>query len=286
MRIYGSIPTSFWMDLKIQSLCDQSKLLMVYLLTSAHTNMLGCYRLPSGYIAEDLKWGSETVSKGFQQLSNRGLITHDKPTEWVLIHDFLKSNPIANPNQGKSIQKLFQQVPATVVFYAAIIEVLQQHDQHFTLDFRNRLETLSKPFRNQEQDQDQDQEQKQDQNQKQKQDIFLSGRPDVDPLVRCTLEKKAQHVLSHQPQIHHDALEVLEFLNQKAARQYRPVEANLKLIMTRLRSGATVLQCRHVIAKKTREWKNDPIMAEYLRPATLFNATKFEQYLGELLAAE
>jgi hypothetical protein len=70
MRIYGSIPTSFWTEFKIQSLCDQSKLLMVYLLTSPHTNMLGCYRLPAGYIVEDLKWDSETVLKGFQDLSN------------------------------------------------------------------------------------------------------------------------------------------------------------------------------------------------------------------------
>lgn len=78
---------------------------------------------------------------------------------------------------------------------------------------------------------------------------------------------------------------VLEFLNQKTKRNYRPVDANIKLIMARLKSGATISQCRQIIAKKTREWLNNEMMEEYLRPATLFNPTKFEQYLGELLSS-
>lgn len=50
-----------------------------------------------------------------------------------------------------------------------------------------------------------------------------------------------------------EAREVLEFLNQKTNRNYRPVEANLKLIIARLSTGVTVTQCRQVIAKKTRD---------------------------------
>lgn len=80
-----------------------------------------------------------------------------------------------------------------------------------------------------------------------------------------------------------EAVEVLDFLNQKANRHYRPSETNLKFIQARLRSGATVAQCKQVIALKARKWLLDPKMSEYLRPATLFNATKFEQYIGELL---
>lgn len=79
------------------------------------------------------------------------------------------------------------------------------------------------------------------------------------------------------------AIEVLEFLNEKTGRRYQAVDANLKLISARLKEGATTAQCRQVIAKKFREWNTDPKMAEYLRPATLFNATKFAQYVGELI---
>ena len=39
---------------------------------------------------------------------------------------------------------------------------------------------------------------------------------------------------------------------------------------------------RSVIAMKAREWSGDEKMREYLRPVTLFNATKFAQYQGQL----
>lgn len=78
------------------------------------------------------------------------------------------------------------------------------------------------------------------------------------------------------------AREVLTFLNEKTGRNYQPVDANLELIVARLKEGATVGDCRAVIAKKCREWKGDSEMDEYLRPKTLFNRTNFAQYQGEL----
>lgn len=81
-----------------------------------------------------------------------------------------------------------------------------------------------------------------------------------------------------------DARRILVFLNEKAQRRYQANRVNLGFIVARLNDGATETECRQVIAKKTREWGNDPKMCEYLRPATLFNATKFSQYQGELIA--
>ena len=78
-----------------------------------------------------------------------------------------------------------------------------------------------------------------------------------------------------------ETFEVLKFLNEMAGKSFRPVPANLKFIEARLASGATVSNCKGVIARKVREWKNDPENRKYLRPETLFNETKFEQYLGE-----
>jgi uncharacterized phage protein (TIGR02220 family) len=79
--------------------------------------------------------------------------------------------------------------------------------------------------------------------------------------------------------------EVLNHLNSKANRNFQSVEANTKLIAARLREGATVEQIKAVIDAKVAEWLNDPKMAPYLRPATLFNAEKFGQYSGALGAA-
>jgi uncharacterized phage protein (TIGR02220 family) len=74
---------------------------------------------------------------------------------------------------------------------------------------------------------------------------------------------------------------ILAFLNQQAGRTFRDSQTNLALIEARLRSGMTPANLRGIIARKTRAWRADPKMAPYLRPATLFNATKAEQYLGE-----
>jgi uncharacterized phage protein (TIGR02220 family) len=78
------------------------------------------------------------------------------------------------------------------------------------------------------------------------------------------------------------AKRLLDFLNHKTGRNYQPGDANMKLIVGRLRDGATEDQIRAVIGLRTAKWKGDPEMDEYLRPATLFNRTKFAQYVGEL----
>lgn len=83
------------------------------------------------------------------------------------------------------------------------------------------------------------------------------------------------------------ALEVLEFLNAKTGRKYRGVDgrgrptANLSLIINRLKTGVSVQDCKTVVARKFRDWGNDDKMRQYLRPETLFCASKFESYLGQ-----
>ncbi len=75
---------------------------------------------------------------------------------------------------------------------------------------------------------------------------------------------------------------VLEFLNEKTGRNYQPVKANLDMIVARLKEGATERHLRLVVLRKFHDWGSDEKMAEYLRPATLFNRTKFAQYVGEI----
>jgi uncharacterized phage protein (TIGR02220 family) len=75
---------------------------------------------------------------------------------------------------------------------------------------------------------------------------------------------------------------LLAFLNEKTGHGYRPVETNLALIVARLNSGVSAQDIRSVIASKVRQWRVDPHMAPYLRPSTLFRASNFEQYFGQL----
>src|SRR5580692_7444375 len=103
MREYGSVQTQFWSDVALQNLSTHAKLLAVYLLTGPHTNMLGCFRVPMGYVAEDLQWDRETVSVAFTELARVNFLIRDDESSWICITNFLQWNPIENPNQAKSL---------------------------------------------------------------------------------------------------------------------------------------------------------------------------------------
>lgn len=77
-----------------------------------------------------------------------------------------------------------------------------------------------------------------------------------------------------------EATEILGFLNTKAKRSFRYTAVNLNFIEQRLAEGATLQECKSVIARQCRLWLGDPKMSMYLRPETLFNKTKFESYRG------
>lgn len=78
-----------------------------------------------------------------------------------------------------------------------------------------------------------------------------------------------------------DAREVLDFLNASTRSSYRAVASNLDKIAARLKEGATVEEMKQVIASKSSEWLGTT-MEKYLRPETLFNATKYNQYVGQI----
>jgi len=71
---------------------------------------------------------------------------------------------------------------------------------------------------------------------------------------------------------------VLYYLNEKAARKFRETDQNLEFISARLREPDVTLEgVKVMIDRQCRRWlKTDK--AEYLRPPTLFNATKFDGY--------
>jgi uncharacterized phage protein (TIGR02220 family) len=78
-----------------------------------------------------------------------------------------------------------------------------------------------------------------------------------------------------------DAIAILDYLNEKTGRRYKPLKATVLLIVARL-GESSIDECRAVIDAKVAAWQHDDKMRVYLRPATLFNATKFANYAGEL----
>jgi uncharacterized phage protein (TIGR02220 family) len=75
--------------------------------------------------------------------------------------------------------------------------------------------------------------------------------------------------------------EILAYLNQVTGRDFRPTPAVLKPIAQRLAEvKGDVEGIKAMIDRQFRCWGNDPRMKTYLRPDTLFRASKFPSYYG------
>ncbi len=140
MRDYGKVQTEFWEHPGVRRLSTEAKLLYVYLLTGPHTNMAGCFKAPAGYIADDLGWVSDTVSKGFDELSAEGFATTDADSRFVLVHGFLKFNQIANPKMAIGMMKWFREVPDASPLKALLAAEVIEHVAHLPLDMAKEAE--------------------------------------------------------------------------------------------------------------------------------------------------
>lgn len=158
MRDYGKVHTSFWISDGMRRVSDDARLLALYLLTGQHTNMIGCFRLPDGYVSEDLAWTPERVSKGFDELSENGFATRDSSSKWVLIRNFLAWNSVENPNQGIAALRLFDQVPDKSTVKPELARVMASAISHISISKLKGSERVLQPFLNQEQEQEQEQE--------------------------------------------------------------------------------------------------------------------------------
>ena len=128
--MYTGIYDSFWTDRKVEDLPDEAKLLFLYLITCPHRNIIGFYRLPKKYIAADLGWSVERVSKVLGTLCEAGLIGYDEAVSVVLVRKFLRHNVIENPNMQK----------------AAVKKINELEDNCLFDDFLTFIQTLEKPL--------------------------------------------------------------------------------------------------------------------------------------------
>jgi len=143
---YCRIKTKFWTDEKIRSLSDDAKLLALYLLSSPHTNMIGCYILPKLYACDDLGWELERFEKAFQELLRNGFVKYDEKTRLLLLPNYLKHNPIENENQAKAAAKIVAELPRSYLLQD-LKRFIEQLDKHFLKPLLEQLlQHLPKEF--------------------------------------------------------------------------------------------------------------------------------------------
>ncbi|MBT9175542.1 MAG: hypothetical protein DDT22_01222 [candidate division WS2 bacterium] len=79
-------------------------------------------------------------------------------------------------------------------------------------------------------------------------------------------------------------LEIISDLNKKTGKSYKTTDATKALIKARLSEGFTLEDFQKVHENMSAKWKDDPKMNQYLRPATLYQASKFESYLNSVVS--
>ena len=107
------------------------------------------------------------------------------------------------------------------------------------------------------------------------------GAPDIQWLI-SHLEKCYQDNRDASEEIKFTVHEVILHLNRRLGTNYRTDSIKtLRLVRARFNQGFRLEDFVKVIDTKAREWKNNPDMAKFLRPSTLFSQGHFEEYLQQ-----
>ena len=143
--MYTRVESRFWQDEKMRTVSDDARYLMLYLLTSPHRNILGLYFLPFPYACFDLGWDEKRFKKALEELLKTGGIAYDALSHVVLVKNYLKHNPLENPNQVKSAIVKLDELPETHLFQS-FLTIIKQSDKPFIQPLIERLqERLGQP---------------------------------------------------------------------------------------------------------------------------------------------
>lgn len=145
MRDYGKVHTSFWTSQTTREMSEDARSLAMYLLTCPHGTISGVFRLPDGYVCDDIQWCSERVNQGFIELLNKGFANRCETTKWVWINKHFEWNKPENPNQLKSAAKIALSIPDTCCWKA---DYMRLHADFLGIEFEpfpNPLPTVPEP---------------------------------------------------------------------------------------------------------------------------------------------
>ena len=122
MRKYGRVSTSIFTDATPAKWDDVTFRVAIYLLAGPHTNLVGCFRLPTGYLCEDLEKDSRTVQNAISRLEQDNWLAYCPDTKWIWVRKFLVHNPFENAGVARAALAIVKQVPNDVSFIMDFLE--------------------------------------------------------------------------------------------------------------------------------------------------------------------
>lgn len=121
--MYTKIYDRIWAMAKRKGLNTNETLLYIYSFSCPHRTLLGLFKLPLSYIAEDLGFSLPVTKKLMLSLENKNLIEYDTANSLILIKKFLECNEIPNRNVEKKAVRIAESgLPDTPLFEGLLLE--------------------------------------------------------------------------------------------------------------------------------------------------------------------
>jgi hypothetical protein len=140
-QAYGILPRSLLIDPRVVGLTSNGFRLVVHALCGPHTNLIGAFHWPDGYISEDMRWSSETVSETVSEVLATGLLKRFGGGRYMLVPEFFEFNTLQNPNPLTAALKQLAALPPDPEIQI-VINNLEPFVNRFGKEFPKRLETI------------------------------------------------------------------------------------------------------------------------------------------------
>ncbi|MFP1631217.1 hypothetical protein ACLB6G_05725 [Zhengella sp. ZM62] len=92
-RLFSKVSPAIWSSPRFRKVSAGAQISLFYLMTNAHVDSTGCYRLPVGYACADTGQDADTWQRHIGELCEADLILVDEAAEYVLIRRWFKHNP-------------------------------------------------------------------------------------------------------------------------------------------------------------------------------------------------
>ena len=242
---FKTINETFWTDPDIAELKPNEKLLFIYLITNPHSHFTGIYHLPEVFMVHETGLNSDAIFKGRSTLEQRLLIMYDLKKSVVWVRNMMKYQRFGKMSENQKISVINQ---LSTLHNSLLINNFLDKYPNLELEDIKGWSTFE-------------------------QELVKGSYTDIGTDIGTGIDKDSESLKTF-------CNDIISYLNEKTKGEYKVVTSNTKLIGARRKEGFTLDDFKKVIDNQTERWLNDPENNKYLRPETLFRASKFQGYLN------
>lgn len=270
MGIKRVVDTAFWTDGKVDEFSPEDKYFMLYLLTNPFSTQLGIYEISIKQAAFQMGYSVEAVKVLIDRFQSKyKIILFSESTNEIAIKNFLRHSIIKGgaPVRDCLVKEIKKVKNRTLL--ASVFAHVKQYDglnetvEKIIAEYEEKNGDIN--YCNEKKNENANENENENDNE-------VSSPVSSNDTLNDTLDKKIDKAVY---------TEIIAYLNEKTGKNYKASgEQVKKLIRARFADGYTLEDFKTVIDIKCADWLGGEY-EKYLRPSTLFQASKFDGYLNQ-----